>query len=334
MDDKTKNDPAAAAADAAAEQSQTDKLNAAKQISAVASGPPRKYPWADYKPGEKDVNGNKIDSIHARCDEFVIYFCKDDGTSDLYFECTEELLATTESPSAQLAKINRLVTENERKRRKTLECVADAFEMWLCGQHNESLQILKDIVAQLEMWRTTKGRMYYQFSALVAPVLLWIIYIVIVGFSYSDKGLSSLTFIFDALPWLLAAALGATGGFFSVCLNLPKITVNMNQEIKDLLSAGGTRAAIALIAAVACLLAFRGKIILGLAEPAAPLAEDIILSAPVMFFLFLAGFSETFIPNVLRDAEKNHSGGNGANGSSASSNSAAGANNTAGGGKA
>jgi hypothetical protein len=316
MDDMHKDNPKPAVPPAApatlpASEVPIDEKKGAEQMSKVAGHKEPKYPWLHYKPGERDISGNRIHSIHAKCDEFVIYFCKEDGTSDLYFECTDELLKTTEEPNAQLAKINRLVTEYERKRRKTLECVADAFEMWLCGQKTESLKILKDIVAQLETWRTMQGRLYYQFATLVAPVFLWIVYVVIVATTYRAAWMESLPFIFDSLPWLLAAALGATGGFFSVCLNLPKINVNTNQEIKDLWFAGATRAAVALIAAVACLLAYRGKIILGLADSGTELPPDAILTAPIMFFLFLAGFSETFIPNVLRDAEKNTPTGSG-----------------------
>ena len=254
------------------------------------------YPWLDYEHGKEDINGHVIESIHTRCPDFVIYFCKQDGLSDLYYECTDGLLKTTATPNAHLAKINRLVSDNEKQRRETLECVADAFEMWLCGQTKESEAILTEIIEQLAVWRETRGRLSYQSAALFAAIATWALYLC------NRNGAWLL--LLD--PWLLAAALGATGGFFSVCLNLASIKVNVNQSSSQLYIAGATRAAVALIAAVACLLAVRGKIILGLAATAETAgAQETGIPAAVLFFLFLAGFSETFIPNVLRDSEKN-----------------------------
>lgn len=66
----------------------------------------------------------------------------------------------------------------------------------------------------------------------------------------------------------------------------------------------GTRTIVAIIAAIACLLAIRAKIILGLTADGQKVTLE-GLTMVEMFFCFLAGFSETFIPNVLRDAEKN-----------------------------
>ena len=258
------------------------------------------YDWLKYRRGQPDINGHVIDSIHARCPDFVIYFCKDNGLSDLYYECTDKLLETTAVANACLAQINRLVSDEEKKRRETLECVADAFEMLLCGQKEESEAVLKDTVTQLEVWHETVGRLYYQSAALFAAILVWILYL-------SNNAAGPFLRLLD--PWLLAAALGATGGFFSVCLNLDKIKVNVNQSLKTLYYAGATRAAVALIAAVACLLAVRGKIILGLAAMASADTAAKVIPDAVLFFLFLAGFSETFITNVLRDSEQNAAAG-------------------------
>lgn len=53
------------------------------------------YPWLEYEHGKEDINGHIIESIHTRCSDFVIYFCKQDGLSDLYYECIDGLLKTT-----------------------------------------------------------------------------------------------------------------------------------------------------------------------------------------------------------------------------------------------
>lgn len=252
--------------------------------------------WAKYEPGQNDNSGNKIQDILARCPEFVIYFCEETpGYFDLYYECTEELLNDMGIPDEALAKINRLLPDNLDERKEILELVADAFEMWLCGHKDKGKAILDDIVDQLKTTREGQGRLCYQSATMWVTGFFWLFYLCLHGTGWIPPGWE---------PWMLAAALGSLGGAFSVCLNLGKITVNVNQSSKFLISAGGTRAIIAIIAAIACLLAIRAKIILGLAadgERTTPAA----LTMVEMFFCFLAGFSETFVPNVLRDAEQN-----------------------------
>ena len=275
-----------------------------------SNGPRREKDWRNYELGSRDINDHVITLIHARCPEFVIYFCggDEDGRAwmdklfrkgkdlDLYYECTDALLKRTPVANACLAQINRLVTSEKEKRRETLECVADAFEMLFCEQRKEAEAVLKDIVTQLEVWRETRGRLYDHAATLVAAVVVWILLL-------TNKYLHLMP---ELDPWLLAAALGVTGGFFSVCLNLASIRVNVNQSLRTLSYSGSTRAAVALIAGVACLLAVRGKVILGqAATDAGGLEGSNDVSPAIMFFLFLAGFSETFIPNVLRDPKQN-----------------------------
>src|ERR1043166_3768514 len=82
------------------------------------------------------------------------------------------------------------------------------------------------------------------------------------------------------------------------------------REPKALVSSlcGMTRAAVALLAGIALLLAMRSKIFAGITYPAdkVPLIGD-PLPIVEMFFCFLAGFSESFVPNILsKTAEHLH----------------------------
>jgi len=101
-------------------------------------------------------------------------------------------------------------------------------------------------------------------------------------------------------PWILAAALAMLGGLFSVCLNLGSLEVNVNQQKWFLAIAGATRSIVAFLAGVGLLLAMRSKMFVGVAYPEGnpPAASDPLLIAE-MFFCFLAGFSESFVPNIL-----------------------------------
>ena len=101
-------------------------------------------------------------------------------------------------------------------------------------------------------------------------------------------------------PWILAAALAMLGGLFSVCLNLGSLEVNVNQDWWFLGIAGMTRSIIAFLARIALLLAMRSKMFAGIVYPEDELPSVVDrLQIAEMFFCFLAGFSESFVPNIL-----------------------------------
>lgn len=282
--------------------------------------------WKQYEKAKPDVNGRIIHSIHSRSDEYIIYFCKtnEDGSdpadnilddaakingplgtrasrkppvSNLYYECSPKLLETTADANAQLAIINRLVSDSEHNRREVLELAADAFEMLFLNQKKESLGILSDITQQLTMRRQVKGQLNYLAAVIGGAVLVWAWYGILVYF-ITDNSMEPL--------WLLAGALASTGGILSVCLNLSSIKIDINQSTFFVSCSGGARFVIALLSGIVCYLAIGGRIILGFIgdEPTATEINSMDYATPIMLFFFLlSGFSETFIPNVLKDAE-------------------------------
>src|SRR2546426_7090871 len=101
-------------------------------------------------------------------------------------------------------------------------------------------------------------------------------------------------------PWILAAALAMAGGLFSVCLSIGSLEVNVNQQKRFLLCAGATRSIVALLAGIGLLLAMRSKMFAGITyKDSEPLLAGEALGIAEMFFCFLAGFSESFVPNIF-----------------------------------
>jgi hypothetical protein len=76
----------------------------------------------------------------------------------------------------------------------------------------------------------------------------------------------------------------------------------VNQKKFFLFFAGTTRAIVALLAGVGLLLAMRSKVFAGITYKGDPPQVAEGLMAAEMFFCFLAGFSETFVPNILSKA--------------------------------
>jgi hypothetical protein len=250
--------------------------------------------WQTYRAGEGDKAGRKIKKVHAVGDGYVIYFIG----CELYYETTSALGKDLGSADAALARINRLLDANPEEGTReydinvsTLELAADAFEMFFCGERTEALEILNGIRDKLQAKEEGQRRLMYEGGTALITALAWILYL----------GFQSMGFIpAEWYPWMLAAALAMAGGLFSVCLNLGSLEVNVNQQKVFLLTAGATRSIVAFLAGIGLLLAMRSKMFAGItyrnSQP--PLAGE-ALEIAEMFFCFLAGFSESFVPNIL-----------------------------------
>jgi hypothetical protein len=252
--------------------------------------------WHAYRAGSGDKAGRKITRIYAANQDYVIYFLG----CDLYYETSPELEDKLGSADAALARINRLLDasppKNSREYKENesiLELAADALEMFFCGEKVEATEILNGLCDKLKAKEEAQRRLMYQGGTFVITSVIWVVYL----FFLIKKWITP-----EWEPWFLAAALAMAGGLFSVCLSIGSLEVNVNQEKIFLFFAGATRAIVALLAGAGVLLAMRAKIFAGITykgEP--PLVADGLVVAE-MFFCFLAGFSETFVPNILSKA--------------------------------
>lgn len=258
----------------------------------------RRYPWRDYPETMRDLAGHWIDDIYAYCNEFVIYFTE----GELYYECTDELLKDMGEADLALAKINRLLPAIALKKsdwlrenqKLTLELAADAIEMILCGHSTQGLQTLHDLVERLQTVAETKRRFAYQAGMVISAFLTWAIYLSLHSTGIMPKGWE---------VWMLACSLGVAGGALSVCLDLKNLLVSVNQNMSFLVVSGLTRGIVALIAGGAALLVLRAKMLATAIYGTGGMGDDSFLTSGEMFVCFIAGFSESFIPNVLKDGE-------------------------------
>jgi hypothetical protein len=89
---------------------------------------------------------------------------------------------------------------------------------------------------------------------------------------------------------------GALGAFFSVSIGLNKLKISNTITLTEMLYAGFVRVPIGVIAASVVILLISGGWILGA-------IESEYQTWTVYLFGFLAGFSELFVPNALKQAE-------------------------------
>jgi hypothetical protein len=236
--------------------------------------------------------------VYAVGDDYVLYFIG----SELYYETAPTLEKGLGPADSLLARINRLLDANPAVGTReydinvsTLELAADAFEMFFSGERDEALEILTGIRDRLQAKEEGQRRLAYQAGTVWITAVVWIVYLVLLYLRLRSK------FLLPAewYSWMLAAALAMLGGLFSVCLNIGSLEVNVNQKKGFLLVAGGTRSIVAFLAGIALLLAMRSKVFAGIAYRGDIPSDGAPLELAEKFFCFLAGFSESFVPNIL-----------------------------------
>jgi hypothetical protein len=252
--------------------------------------------WHQYRAGSGDKAGRKITRLYAADQDYVIYFLE----CDLYYETSPKIEHDLGTADAALARINRLLDANPPKNSREydencsiLELAADALEMFFCGEKAEATEILNGLCDKLKAKEEGQRRLFYQLGTFAITVLVWFFYLLSLA-----KGWISPKWE----PWFLAAALAMAGGLFSVCLSIGSLEVNVNQEKLFLFFAGTTRAIVALLAGAGVLLTMRSKIFAGITYSKDPPNIGEALITAEMFFCFLAGFSEAFVPNILSKA--------------------------------
>lgn len=249
--------------------------------------------WRKYEVGKGDRAGRKITKIYALDARYVIYFVG----CELFYEPTTGLATDLGKADAALARISRLLDlrqEDEGRREynfdlSTLELAADALEMFFCDEKTEALEILDGVRDKLLEKEVVQRRLAYQMGAVLITALAWILYLL-----YGKHHLWN--------PWMLSAALAMAGGLFSVCLNIASLEVNVNQGHPFVFAAGATRSVVAFLAGIGLLLAMRSQTFAGIIYKGEVPGHDGLLQITEMFFCFLAGFSEAFVPNILSKA--------------------------------
>jgi len=274
------------------------RLFGAKTVSASEESVTANPNWQTYRAGEGDRAGRKIRKVYAVGDLYVLYFIG----SELYYETAPTLEEGLGPADSLLARINRLLDANPAEGTReyninvsTLELAADAFEMYFSGERDEALEILNGIRDKLQAKEEGHRRLAYQGGTVLITAVVWVVYLVFLYLRLRGK------FLLPAewYSWMLASALAMLGGLFSVCLSIGSLEVNVNQQWWFLLLAGATRSIVAFLAGIALLLAVRSKMFAGIAYGGGIPSDGAPLQLAEKFFCFLAGFSESFVPNIL-----------------------------------
>ncbi len=223
------------------------------------------------------------------------------------YECAKKLRANLGAIAADLAHICDVVdsicrsgnldaSSSASLRRRATEMMARAMEMAYEGNKDEAKELLSHLRKNITTLRDSKNRMRYvqgNLLALAAILGIW------VGFRFTTLMSSlvvneaSMAFDVHALDVL---ALGAIGAFFAVSASVSDIRVDHSVSFWEMVYTGFVRIPIGVIAAGVAIFLISGDWLLASIEPA-------VLPWTYLLFGFLAGFSELFVPNALRQVE-------------------------------
>ncbi len=182
-------------------------------------------------------------------------------------------------------------------RRRATEMMARAMEMAYEGNEGEAKALLKHLRDNVTTLRDSKNRMRYvqgNLLALATILALW------VGLRF--MGLTSALVVTEATVASFAVhvldilALGAIGAFFAVSASVSSIRVDHSVSLWEMVYTGFVRIPIGVIAAGVAIFLISGGWLLAA-------IQSELLPWTYLLFGFLAGFSELFVPNALRQVE-------------------------------
>ena len=226
------------------------------------------------------------------------------------YDCAKTLRAKLGSIAAELANICDIVDSICRSgsldagssaslRTRATEMMARAMELAYEGNEEEAKALLTHLRKNTTKIRDSKNRMRYVGGNLFALVVLLMVWGVVryngllPALVLPGTGATPPSFDVHALDIL---ALGAVGAFFAVSASVSSIRVDHAVSVREMFYTGIVRIPIGVIAAGVAIFLISGDWLLAS-------IDDTLMPWTFLLFGFLAGFSELFVPNALRQVE-------------------------------
>ena len=250
-----------------------------------------------FKPGEKDHDGEEITRVYARCDNFIIYGTKFSPIC-YYFQPgdrREELICKSQEICIELCKIQSMQTGGLIHHKAINAEIARALRLCFEGNVKAAKTVLIETEKRLIKLRRLNGRIHYILSCMAT---LFITSAMLISIRFIMR--ASLTE--NAIVFIYAILCGSLGGFLSVSLSIKKLDVDPDAPWSINAISGASRILIAMIGSAFVYLLVKADIVFGIFSEYESLFSLLSIS-------FTAGFSETYVPNILRKMESSQEPG-------------------------
>lgn len=242
-------------------------------------------PYDKYNEGDT-YEGEIINSIFSSTERYLIFEGNNSGTVTVATN-DPDLRANCSKISSKISLITGyLVTKAEM--RKFVDRIGLAYSEAIESNFEIANEICDTMIKDIILLKKNKGRFSY-----LATCLMFVIFFVILSYLQSKFSIEPL---FD--PYLTIMVFSAIGGFFSVALNINKIEIDIDDFSLFHFFNGGLRILISILAGVIIYVLIKSELII---------PSLINEQNNHVFYLLavLAGFSESYIPNLLKKIELN-----------------------------
>lgn len=242
----------------------------------------------NLKPGDKIEHGWTIKKIYCASKDYLI-FTTENGLRAKYKENKPELNSNFKQILGLYSEISALQTGSFQKNESLNLRIARTISYAFDGDIEKSDTILRDIKKELIKLRHIKSVTNYIFTCLIAFIL---------------NVLAAIICFYKLYPPLLklseiiyVSSFGSLGALLSVLISIRKLKMDIESPLYINIVWGGVRILIGMAASIIAYVLIRADLILGT-----------INSSDNNFLIYslctLAGFSEKYIPNILKGIPK------------------------------
>lgn len=251
--------------------------------------------------GAADYAGNIITRVYSRFDEFVIYEIQDVPTHEslrIFIQSIDEyddskiILFQQCKPHFDEFTANCYRYNCASIYRKRAATVLSSIILGILDPTEDNFKKINDDI-KLDYNNMMLGRNYYQLGAITFSIIT-IILSAIIYLSRTTDFIKENHFI----PVIVyAAAFASMGGFISVSLKIKSLHTDRELRSSNYFLYGAERILFSIIAGILIYFMLKGNIIFGFLNSSGDISFSIYVICA------LSGFSETLIPNTLRNLE-------------------------------
>lgn len=241
-----------------------------------------------------NVAGEIISDIFYVTDNYIIYITK--GSKIIAFEYNDDETYDPryEEISEDVSRVNGLITTYGEVKKYSMR-IADAIDAGLNGHGQTAKKILQNLERTMQNYKIVKGRLIYSFSSLSFVILNTIIVLTLRIF-----GQRLPLAVTDLYVYFIIVLCGSFGGYLSVSLKMKGLNIDIDSGSGIHIASGLSRMFISAISAIILYIIIISNAFLGFIN---------FITAENRFYVIcglavVAGFSESFIPDILKKIEK------------------------------
>ena len=260
----------------------------------------KKYFLDKYKVGELDSTGKLIEYIYHSSEDYIV--CR---TSKLVQWLLNRKSEKCEEYIKRINGILELLTKIESKNPEEIDKVetinlltAKGIKLALEGEEEASKKILQDADKRLQSFRSTYAKVRYLIDSFYAAssIIFTLLLLISVPKLFPSFFINIIETFNISEMFLVVVSCGALGGFLSVAYGINRINVDPDFDIRVTAT---SRIFIAVISSIIVYITLRANLFSDLSEFLLNEQTSEFYLWRVGFISVVAGFTESFVPNIL-----------------------------------